>query len=559
MYSSAEIHGALDHFRSVCGSACEEQEKLLRRIIRENSGTEFGRRYGFSSVTDINGYRDRVPVTTFSDYDTYIERITRGERNILTAEPPVFYNISSGSTGEPKYIPICREDIDLQKLYFEDAIAGMISEAIPHGSEDELFGRIFNLGDVFMTEMPDGTPNGIRSGIYYQTAVKNGSLDCSVFPAPKEAMFPQDPDNMLYVKVRFALADPDITAIHGIFAHRASPIFRFILNNWDELVNDTEKGTVNDSFNVSGQWKEYLKNNLPPAPERAAYLRSLSAAGLEDDMLIKIWPKLKYIKLIAGDIFGTRGDNIGRMIGSVPVHNFAYAASESVIGIAPKLSLRNRYVLLPDACFFEFRHIDNLGEPREFVTMREVEVGERYDLIITTVSGLYRYDLADIIEVTGMYGNAPEIRICYRKDVVLSVADEKLNTMQFENAMRLFMDRTGITAEGYFISGSYDVFPPGYDLFIETPDDITDSFPDILDGCLRESSVNYRFARDIYEISAPVITKLAAGTVAGYDEKRRSEGKRTDQSKPLHIVNDKQKIMWFEQFKEKRINGTQDE
>ena len=541
----------------MCGNAYEEQDKLLRRIMRENSGTEYGQKYGFSSVSDIGSYRGKVPLTTFSDYDTYIGKITEGQRNILTAAPPVFYNISSGSTGEPKYIPICKEDIDLQKLYFEDAIAGMISEAIPHNSENELFGHIFSLGDVFMTEMPDGTPNGIRSGIYYQTAFKDGRLDCSVFSAPEEAMFPDDLDNMLYVKVRFALADPDITAIHGIFAHRASPIFRFILNNWDSLLRDTENGTVSDCFNVSELWKDYLKKNLPPAPERAEYLRSLPVGDLENNMLRKIWPKLKYIKLITGDLFGTHGDNIGNMIGDIPIHNFAYAASESIIGIAPEMSLKNRYVLLPDACYFEFRHINKLGEPKELVTMRELEKGERYDLIITTVSGLYRYDLADIVEVTGKYGEAPIIRICYRKDVVLNVSDEKLNTLQFENAMQLFMKKTGITANGYFISGNYDIFPPGYELFLETPDETDESFPSIFDSCLRESSINYSFAREVFKISEPSITKLHMGTIAKYDEKCRSEGMRTDQSKPLRIVNDKERIIWFEQFKEKKINGTQ--
>ena len=547
---------ALAHFRSVCENACDEQDKLLRQIIKENSGTEFGKAHGFSGISDYGDYIENVPVLKFRDYEDSIGRIINGERNILTKAPPAFYNISSGSTGEQKLIPICRKDIDLQKLYFEDTIRGIISEAIPHGSEDELFGDIFAVTDVFMTEMPDGTPVGVRSGIRFQTAVKEGKLDCSVYCVPKEAMFPDIPEKMTYVKVRFALADPNVTAIHGVFAHSMSPVFRFILDNWNELLDDTEKGTVNSKFDVSDHWRSYLEKNLPPAPERASYLRSLPVEDLENNMMKKIWPKLKYIKLINGDIFGTRGSCIERMIGDVPVHSFALAASESIMGIAAAVSLKNRYVLLPDACFFEFMHINKLGEPGDIVPMGKVEIGERYDLILTTVSGLYRYDLGDIINVTGKYGNAPEIEICYRKEIILSIAEEKLNTQQFENAMHDFLNKTGISAEGYFISGNYDTFPPSYDLFIETQDDINESFPGLFDRCMCDSSSNYRTARERLDIGSPAITKIAKDTIMKYDEKRRKDGKRTDQSKPLRIVNDKKRILWFEQFKEEKIYGS---
>ena len=136
---------AVAHMRNVCSHACKEQERFLERLLRRNAHTEFGERYGFSGIPDGRRYSEAVPLSTYPDYDSSFTRMIHGERNILTADPPVFYNISAGSTGEPKYIPLCREDVEKQHLYVDEAILGIIREALPQYSMDELFGCIFHL------------------------------------------------------------------------------------------------------------------------------------------------------------------------------------------------------------------------------------------------------------------------------------------------------------------------------------------------------------------------------------------------------------------------------
>lgn len=543
---------ALAHFRSVCENACDEQDKLLRQIIKENSGTEFGTEHGFSEITGYDDFIKHVPVSTFSDYEKQIERIIKGERNILTKAPPVFYNISSGSTGEPKYFPICAEDITQQKLYFVDAPRGVIQEALPGYDTKDLFGCIFHMGDVFLTRMPDGIPNGVRSGAYAELAEMDGTFDCSCFSAPEAVLFPEKPQNMMYVKVRFALTNSNITAIHSVFVHRAIIIFEFILNNWDLLIDDIENGTVNSVFDVSEEWRDYIIKNLPPAPERAAFLRSLDRESLRKDMLKKIWPDIKYIMLITGDSFGYYHQELFRYIGSVPLHGFIYASSEAVMGLPPRLGVTDEYVLLPDTCLFEFSPED---EPDKLITMQELEIGRKYDIFITTVSGLYRYDLGDVVEVTGKYGGAPAVKICYRRNMILNLVDEKLNISQFENTMNDFRDRTGIKAEFYFITGNYETYPARYELFIETADELCDEYTAVLDECLRLNSINYAGMRDFHEISAPIITKLKPGTYAGYEEDCRKNGLRVEQYKPLRFVADNTKFTYFNQKKEKTFYG----
>ena len=179
---------AFRHLRDVCGRAVSEQEALLKRLLYENKDTVYGRRYGFADIRGHTDYREKVPVTSFSDYDGYINRIINGDRDVLTSAPAVFFNISSGSVGEQKYIPIVREDIDKHRLYVEEAIPGIVQNELPYDDPDELFSCIFNIGDIFMTSLADGRLCGVRSGIYLQSAMAAGTLDTSVYTAPPSPM-----------------------------------------------------------------------------------------------------------------------------------------------------------------------------------------------------------------------------------------------------------------------------------------------------------------------------------------------------------------------------------
>ena len=268
----AVLAKAVTRLESVCNHAWEEQEKLLERLLRRNAHTEFGERYGFRTIRGGAEYSRTVPLSTFPDYESSFTRMIRGERNILSSDPPVFYNISAGSTGEPKYIPLCQEDAEKQRLYVDEAIAGIIRKALPQYSMQELFGCIFHLSEFYLTEMPDGTMNGVRSGVSIRTAHREGSFDLSCYTAPEEVLFPARLEDMLYIKIRFALGNEHVTAIHGIFAHRAVGMFEYIIRHWDELIRDIRNGTVSDCFRISDDWKKYLRKTLPPNPRLRAGL-----------------------------------------------------------------------------------------------------------------------------------------------------------------------------------------------------------------------------------------------------------------------------------------------
>ncbi len=82
------------------------QRDLLLNILRKNSGTEFGNAYNFDKISDETEFKKQVTINTYQDMEPYIEKIMSGQTSILTADPPLMFNVTSGTSDKPKFIPI---------------------------------------------------------------------------------------------------------------------------------------------------------------------------------------------------------------------------------------------------------------------------------------------------------------------------------------------------------------------------------------------------------------------------------------------------------------------
>ncbi len=99
--------GLLKRFDFSTIRAVSINKGLLERLLRDNQDTEYGRKYHFSEIKSIDDYRKNVPMTTYADYEGYINRMTEdGERNLLSSYPVVYYASTSGTSGSPKKIPV---------------------------------------------------------------------------------------------------------------------------------------------------------------------------------------------------------------------------------------------------------------------------------------------------------------------------------------------------------------------------------------------------------------------------------------------------------------------
>lgn len=127
----------------------------------------------------------------------HLEEIS-GERGLFTADPPYFFCISSGSAGKQKYLPLTRREAELQHIYWDGAIRAIIRRDLSHYSEKDLFGNIFLMSDTFLTSMPDGMMNGVRSGLSARMQYNEGTYPYELFYAPKEILFPDELLDILF-------------------------------------------------------------------------------------------------------------------------------------------------------------------------------------------------------------------------------------------------------------------------------------------------------------------------------------------------------------------------
>lgn len=537
--------GAIEQFEALCRDAVAIQEKFLLERLEENKDTEFGKLFGFEDIHSVEEYQKELPITFHHDYEALFDRLMEGEEGLLTADKPVFYCISSGSTDSPKYVPIVEKDIQRQYFYWYDLIRETIRRQIPDASDEELFGRIFETGEFRRNFMADGTMSGVRAAALHRYMESRGEFDSNCYTAPPEVLFTDQMEDMLYVKLRFALAYRDVTAIHGVFVNRMVGMFRYLVDHWEAFLSDIETGKVSDCFPVSHRWLRYLEEKLPADPERAQELRRIPTEDLPNGLVRKIWPKVRYVQLIGGSMFTPYMDMLWMYVEDLPIHFFTYAASEGCFGIAKNMGEEDAYyVLLPDTCFYEF--LPETGDGERIHTIRDVEVGSKYEILITTLSGMYRYAIGDVVEVVGFEGQAPVVRVCYRKSQIINIADEKMNVRQLENAMRHFQKRADCNAEGYCVDGDYTMRLPRYILYLELESgELPEDAAEILDECLMESCFGYKRDRELAELDMVFIQPVPKGSFKAYGRFMAKLGRRREQDKPLRILTTEEQKAFF--------------
>ena len=531
---------AMDRLRQTAGNARQIQQEQLQNILQQNALTKYGTRWNFSRIHSLSEFQDQVPLSCHQDYEPYIQALLAGGTRQLTAEEPVYFAITSGSTGTPKYVPVTVTDMLIHYNYIHWGVCGMAQEHYPHMSPEALFGKIFQVGEFAKTHLSGGQMCGVRSASLYQWLDRNENFDASCYCVPKEVLFPERVEDLTYIKVRFALAERNITAIHSVFLHRVVSTLDYIRQNWELLLNDMATGTVDHSVSLPEHWRQKVCQWLPPDPQRAAELRALQLDAKPEDMVSKIWPNIRYIVGIGGRNFPIYTRAMETYAKTVPIHHFIYGASEGFLSIAAGVGIPDAYILLPEAGFFEFLPVPSEeGSPR---TIGEVEAGKRYELIFTNHSGLYRYRMQDVLEVVGFYGQSPIVRFCYRINQALNVADEKLNTEQLREALHLFQERTGHRAS-FCVQEDFSFRPGRYLVYMEhAPFENAEA---VMDQCLCQASLGYQGCRSMGDIGPVRVRFLPSGSFQRYEQYLACQGRMSMQYKPIQILNNEESQQFF--------------
>lgn len=521
------------------------QLNTLKRIIDDNKTTEYGRKYNFEAIKSYEDYKNAVPLTEYEDYQPYIERmVENGEKSLLTAYPIVYYALTSGSTGVAKMIPVSDKNRELFSAYAGSMIIYQTYEQIKKQNHKP--------GPVcFLTEFRwDPRTDTISSGSI-SSQIPNNFVNCvediTTTPRPLQFLAEPTPD-ATYVKALFALKQKNTSCIAATFSSVVYEFLTLIEQKWESLVRDIRNGEIDPELSISAELKKQLSDYISPDPDRADELFKEFSKGFDTPIIPRIWPNISMICCIGGSFFSKFTKKIRyRYSDDIPMHMMAYGASESMMAIPFDCNDEDYYPLVDDV-FFEFREVDADEADRVYL-LDELEPGKDYEVIITNMSGLYRYRMFDVIHISKKVDNSPKGRIKYRLNQVVSMVGERTTTEQLDDIMKSLSDHVNVDITNYALYPDYSTSPVRYIIMAE-PDEYIGKgnqkkLGPVADKLLKDANRSFKKYREQRVMGEPLVNFLEPGSFDLYREIQIADGASANQIKPVKVIDSKQKIRFF--------------
>ena len=521
-------------------------EKTLRDILNISRDTVYGREHHFDIILSATNaedlfrlYRQYVPVNdSFETLRPYVERHKNGEEDVLFPGKPDMYATTSGTTSEPKWIPMTHK-------YLKD-VYGKMSHIwtwnfVKHRSR--IFaGHIFPIvGKVLEGYAPDGTLFGSVSGVLVRDIP---AIIKKHYIAPASVMSIGDYAARNYTLMRLAMQHRDVTLWSTANPSTILELLRTVEENANTLIDDIEKGTLSYDFDISDYIREELDAYMQPRPERAEELRQIlkEKGKLEPK---DYWPWLQYLSTWkCGNTKIYMDKYMDAFDWSKTFYQeLGYIATECRFGFS--LDDTNESVLFPQFHYYEFVAEDELDSPeKHFLQIDELEQGKRYCAYVTTYSGLFRYNMNDLVEVGGKFYKTPTVHMISKVNGIVSMTGEKLYEPQFIEAVHEAEAETGIKTK--FFVGFADVKESLYHFYYEFMDEAigqkeADEFTKVVDKHLQEINIEYESKRASFRLHAPQAHILLNNAYARFKAACLKDGFRDGQFKFNLLMQDEKR------------------
>lgn len=334
-----------------CGRVEQTQAAYLRRLFARNQGCDYFRHHGLTRVDD---FRERLPLVEYSDLEPWLERMARGQANVLCRDRVLLFEPTSGTTAV-KLIPYTAS----LKAEFQRGVAAWVCN---------LFLRRPSLlkGRAYWAITPPGarprhTAGGIPIGFEDDASYLSGPASWLVrrlLAVPR----PSSPEDTL----RQLLLCPDLR----------------LVSVWSPTL-----------------WLLLMERVADPA---------------------SVWPHLECISCWADGASAQFLPILRARHPGVLIQPKGLLATEGFVSL-PWLGQPGALLALRSH-FFEFLDPDG-----RLWLAHELRGGRRYEVVITTGGGLYRYRLGDVVEVVGFYAQCPLLRFVGRAGLVSDRCGEKLS------------------------------------------------------------------------------------------------------------------------------------
>ena len=462
-------------------NAVEDQEKLLLSLIKTAEKTLFGRERNFEKIKNIQDFQSAVQIADYEALKTYIERVKKGQRNILWTETPEYFAKTSGTTSGSKYIPISKEGMPFQIAAAQSAIFHYINQK---NNSDFVSGKM-----IFLQGSPE------LEEIY---GIKTGRLS-------------------------------------GIVAHhipnylqknRLPSLKTNLIEDWetkvDEIVKETEKENMT------------LISGIPPW--LIMYFEKLIARN--GKKITELFPNLQLI-ITGGVNFEPYREKMNELLGK-PVDTIqTFPASEGFFAFQDDYQKEGLLLLTNHGIFYEFVPLEQYGKPNaRRLTLKDVELNKDYALILTTNSGLWAYSIGDVVRFISK--NPHRILVSGRTKHFTSAFGEHVIAFEVEEAMKATVEKFPAQITEFHLAPQVNPKNglPYHEWFIEfekEPENM-EAFRKNLDDEMRKRNTYYDDLISGNILQPLIITKLKKNAFQDY---AKSEGKLGGQNKIPRLANDR--------------------
>lgn len=514
------------------------QEQFLLKLVRAHQDTELGRKFGLPEIKTIDRFRERVPILPYSSYAPYTERIESGEPNVLNPDPVVYINLTSGSTGNQKKVPVTKR-FHKSLISANLASIGFAFDACASHSRPD---RKLEFGKLLVTnstQIQGRTGGGIEYGPVTVGSLRRGQLLYQLVLANSyDTLAIADSVSRHYVSLLFALGEPGVRSVVANFPMLLLRTCGYLEKYAPELINDLKTGAIAPWVQLKPELRAKLELQLRPNPKRARELKEILKG--EGKLTPKLaWPNLSFVSSAFGGTSDFYFERFPDYFGDTPIFGGLFGTAEGHFGIYHDFNNEGS-ILAIDSGFFEFIPEEEWeAQQPKTVMPAEVKTGRRYRILVTSYSGFYRYDIGDVVEVLGFYESTPIIVFRHRRGGLLSSTTEKTTEFHVTQAMRASCQEFQVELEDFCIALSADEFPARYLVNVELAGDARlddpKAFLERFDYWLAEFNNPYGTVRSS-EVPPPRLQILAAGSFAAVRRRQVEKGMSDSQLKFPHIT-----------------------
>lgn len=459
----ARLRGKVNAFLEAGKDCLGQQRQSIDRVLGLNADSEFSRLRGLRAGMPISDFRRAIPVSDFESYRPYVERLKLGDTQALLGRQNKLkmFTLSSGTTAESKFIPITdafladyRRGWSMWGIRAFDAHPSIHSLDIMQLSSDY---------DQFRTA--GGIPCGNISGL---VNAMQSPIVRSMYTIPQQVTKIGEPDAKYYTALRLSVANKHIGLVMTANPSTLVHLGKMVNHERERLIRDLHDGTLSVADRIPESVRGALQRRCSKNPSRA---RELEALVEQHGRLAPehVWPELALVAVWTGGSAGAYLSAMRRYFGNVPVRDHGLSASEGRMTIPFQDAIPDG-VLDVNSHFFEFiPEAEYESEQPVVLQAHELEVDQHYYILLTTTSGLYRYNIRDVVRCCGFHGTTPLLEFLHKGAHISNLTGEKISESQVVNAVRQSLQRLHLDLSYFTMSPIWND-PPFYRLHLESGD-----------------------------------------------------------------------------------------